>query len=158
MLNEKLVILLKTTYGFFQNSSSCLGEEDSNFAPTEGMFTVAQQVAHVAQTIDWFFDGMFNPAGFDTNWDEHMKEVLKTNSLTSARKWLKQAVDRAIETVGGKSDDELFQTLPEGPIMGGIPRVIVINSMADHTAHHRGALTVYSRLLGKMPEMPYGDS
>jgi hypothetical protein len=27
----------------------------------------------------------------------------------------------------------------------------------DHTAHHRGALTVYSRLLGKVPKMPYAD-
>jgi uncharacterized damage-inducible protein DinB len=26
----------------------------------------------------------------------------------------------------------------------------------EHTAHHRGALTVYSRLLGKVPPMPYG--
>jgi uncharacterized damage-inducible protein DinB len=28
--------------------------------------------------------------------------------------------------------------------------------MVEHTAHHRGALTVYSRLLGKVPLMPYG--
>jgi uncharacterized damage-inducible protein DinB len=28
--------------------------------------------------------------------------------------------------------------------------------MVEHTAHHRGALTVYSRKLGKVPPMPYG--
>jgi len=27
--------------------------------------------------------------------------------------------------------------------------------MVEHTAHHRGALTVYSRVLGKVPAMPY---
>jgi hypothetical protein len=27
--------------------------------------------------------------------------------------------------------------------------------MVEHTAHHRGALTAYSRLLGKVPPMPY---
>jgi uncharacterized damage-inducible protein DinB len=29
--------------------------------------------------------------------------------------------------------------------------------MVEHTAHHRGALTVYSRLLGKVSQMPYFD-
>ncbi len=28
---------------------------------------------------------------------------------------------------------------------------------SSHTAHHRGALAVYARLLGKVPAMPYMD-
>jgi len=31
----------------------------------------------------------------------------------------------------------------------------VINAIVDHTAHHRGALSVYARLPGKVPMMPY---
>ena len=31
----------------------------------------------------------------------------------------------------------------------------VINGITDHSAHHRGALAVYARLLGKEPAMPY---
>ena len=46
----------------------------------------------------------------------------------------------------------------EGPILGGAPRSAIIPAMADHTAHHRGALTVYARLCGKTPSMPYGDA
>lgn len=35
-------------------------------------------------------------------------------------------------------------------------RTFFRNSVSCHTAHHRGALTVYARALGKTPAMPYG--
>jgi uncharacterized damage-inducible protein DinB len=41
--------------------------------------------------------------------------------------------------------------------MGGVPRFAITNALTDHTAHHRGALTVYARLLGLVPPMPYMD-
>ncbi len=31
----------------------------------------------------------------------------------------------------------------------------MISAITDHTSHHRGALSVYARLLGKVPAMPY---
>ena len=42
--------------------------------------------------------------------------------------------------------------------MGGLPRSAIFGAITDHTAHHRGALTVYARLLGKTPPMPYMDA
>ncbi|MCF8432232.1 MAG: DinB family protein [Melioribacteraceae bacterium] len=33
----------------------------------------------------------------------------------------------------------------------------VVGAIADHSAHHRGALAVYARLAGKVPKMPYGE-
>jgi uncharacterized damage-inducible protein DinB len=39
--------------------------------------------------------------------------------------------------------------------MGGQPISDIVWGMVEHTAHHRGALTVYSRQLGKIPVMPY---
>jgi len=36
---------------FFDRSTRCLEEADSSFAPKPEMFTVAAQVAHVAQTV-----------------------------------------------------------------------------------------------------------
>jgi len=77
-------------------------------------------------------------------------------SLEKAREWFKKSIENAVATVGGKSDAELQQMMPENQIMNG-PRLIVIGAISDHTAHHRGALTIYSRLLGKEPKMPYGD-
>jgi len=42
-------------------------------------------------------------------------------------------------------------------IMKGAPKMSIVYALADHTAHHRGALSVYARLLGKKPQMPYGE-
>ena len=60
-------------------------------------------------------------------------------------------------SVEAHSDEEWSAPLLPGPIMGGMPRFVIFGAMTDHSAHHRGALTVYSRLLGKVPPMPYMD-
>jgi uncharacterized damage-inducible protein DinB len=156
-MREGLIEQLKSVSEFFVRSTSCLTEEDSIFRPSEGTFTAAQQVAHTAQTIDWFLAGMFDPSGFDLNFEELTKVVLECNSFEDAQEWFRKSIADAIEIIEQKSDNELTQPLPEGPVMGGAPRFAVIGAIADHTAHHRGALTVYSRLLGKVPKMPYAD-
>lgn len=150
-----LIAELQATRAFFDRSTSCLTEKDSEFAPKEPMMTVAQQVMHVAQTVDWFFEGAFRPEGFDLDFERHMAEVRETRSLEAARAALAQAFENAIATLGTKSADDLAAPLPDGPVMGGQPRVSIISAIGDHTAHHRGTLTVYSRLLGYVPEMPY---
>ena len=62
---------------------------------------------------------------------------------------------KATDTVNAHSEAEWMALLPAGPIMGGDPRFVIFGALTDHTAHHRGALTVYARLLGKVPPMPY---
>jgi len=155
MKAEILVAELRKIQTFFETSASCLTEENSDFAPVEGTWTVAQQVAHVAQTIDWFVEGAFRPEGFDLDFERLGAEVSRVRSLGAAREWLDAAFARARETFGSRSEEDLRQPLPEGPVMGGAPRFAVVGAINDHTAHHRGALTVYSRLLGKVPVMPY---
>lgn len=157
MKAENLVAELKATQAFFNTSTSCLEEKDSAFVPAEGMWTVAQQVAHVARTIDWFVEGTFRPEGFDMDFERHVADITVVRSLDAARAWLEAAFARAFEAFGSRSPEELLKTLPEGPVMGGAPRFSVVSAIGDHTAHHRGALTVYSRLLGKVPVMPYAE-
>ncbi len=140
---------------WFDRSTRTLTEEDSTFAPEAGAFTTAQQVAHVAQTIDWFMEGAFRPEGFTMDFEALDQEVRKVESLTKAREWLDSAVSGAIETLSSKSPEDLAVPLPEGPVMGGMPRFVVIGGIQDHTAHHRGALTVYARMRGQTPAMPY---
>ena len=76
-------------------------------------------------------------------------------SLTAARDWLDRSFAGAIEVVLSKSAEEWSEPLPPGPVMGGAPRIAIFGGINDHTAHHRGALTVYSRLKGYEPKMPY---
>lgn len=142
---------------FFDRSTRCLEEADSSFAPKPEMFTVAAQVAHVAQTVDWFVEGAFRPQGFAMNFEELDRAARKVSSLTEARAWLDRSVANAVATIRSKSAEVLAEPLPEGPVMGGMPRYEIVDAMADHTAHHRGALTVYARMRGRTPAMPYMD-
>ena len=148
--------ILRVTQAFFDRSTACLEEEDSEFAPAPGMFTVAQQVAHVAQTFDWFIEGAFRPEGFDLDFAALDGKVRAVTSLEEARTWFAGSVERAISVFEAKSFEELTEPLPEGPIMGGEPRTAIVAAIPHHTSHHRGALTVYARLRGKTPAMPYG--
>ncbi len=146
---------LQAAHEYFTRSTRNLTEAQSTFAPAEGMMTTAQQVAHAAQTIDWFVEGAFRPEGFDQHWEEHAKIVGACTSLAEARAWFDRAVASARAKVESCSDADLLQPLPDGPIMGGLPRVTIFGAINDHTAHHRGALTVYARLSGIVPPMPY---
>lgn len=142
---------------YFDRSTRALEETDSGFAPKPEMYTVAQLVAHVAQTVDWFIQGAFAAAGFDLDFERMDKEVRAVESLGNARTWMVRACAAAKAAVESKSEAAWAEPLPPGPIMGGMPREAVIGALVDHTAHHRGALSVYTRLLGKVPPMPYMD-
>jgi len=141
---------------FFDRSTRVLEEADSGFRPQDGMMTVAQQVAHVAQTFGWFVDGVNRPEGFDLDFAKLAKELEAVTSLTAARQMLEAGYAKAIAWVRSKSAEELAAPLPAGPVMGGQPVSDLVWAMVEHTAHHRGALTVYARMLGKVPPMPYG--
>ncbi len=140
---------------FFERSTRVLDEADSGFRPKEGMMTVAHHVAHTALTLDWFIQGVSRPEGFDLDFEKLGKELEKTVSLAAARKMLDKAFADAVQFLRSRSAEQLASPLPPGPIMGGQPISDVVWAMVEHTAHHRGALTVYSRLLGKVPAMPY---
>lgn len=141
---------------FFDRSTGVLDEADSEFRPREGMMTVAQQVAHTAQTLDWFIEGASRSEGFDLDFEKHAKAVGAVTSLAAARQMLARSYERAIEFLRSRGPEELARPLPPGPVMGGQPISEIVWSMVEHSAHHRGALTVYSRQLGKVPPMPYG--
>lgn len=155
MDTQVLVGQLKASKEYLDRSTSCLLEEHSNFTPVEGTFTVAQQIAHVAQTVDWFREGVFGDKGFDMDFEAHGAEVGKVTSLAAAREWLNDAYAKLSDTVASKTMEEMLETLPDGPIMGGAPRTAAVSGTIEHTAHHRGALSVYSRLCGLTPAMPY---
>ena len=151
---KRLTKLLRETKEYFDRSTRALEEKDSGFAPNPGIFTAAQQVAHVAQTVDWFLEGAFGK-GFDMNFEGHLKQVENVRSLKEARAWLDRSFAKAIDTIGSKSAAELSAPMQAGPVMGGEPRAEIVPGIVDHTAHHRGALSIYARQLGKVPPMPY---
>lgn len=154
-LAEQAIGEVSATHEFFNRSTSGLTEAHSTYAPEAGMMTVAQMVAHTAQTIEWFIEGAFRPEGFDMDFESAAAKTNACTSLADAKAWFEKAVASAKETLATKSDADLLAPLPPGPIMGGMPRMAVIGGITDHTAHHRGALTVYARMNKIVPPMPY---
>lgn len=157
MSSSAYALPVKQSLQFFSRTCSVFSEEDSTFAPTPGQFTVAQHVAHVAQTIDWFMAGGFSADGFDLDFAAHQVAVREVDSLAQALAWLARSVDDASATLASKSAEDMMAPIADGPIMPGEPRATVIAAIAEHTAHHRGSLAVYARLLGHAPPMPYGN-
>lgn len=153
MNRDQLKTTVNLTKLFFDKSTSKLDESDSDFKPDDKMFSVAHQVAHVAQTIDWFVDGAFGD-GFDMDFAKHHQKVAAVNSLTEARAWHQKSNDDLLKRLTDLPDEEWSKPI-KGEIMGGAPRTSIVNGIAEHTSHHRGALAVYQRLIGKIPEMPY---
>ena len=157
MRREGMLAELSHMKEYFDRSTRVLEEADSSFAPKPGMFTAAQLVAHAAQTVEWFIEGAFASGGFDMDFEKLDKRSRAVTSLRAAREWMVRACAAAEKAVKDHPEAEWAQPLPQGPIMGGVPRFAIFSALTDHTAHHRGALTVYARLLGKVPLMPYGD-
>ncbi len=149
-----LVSQLETSRKYFKTTMSAFSEEDSGFAPGPGLFTVAAQVAHTADSVDWFVEGAFGK-GWNMDFESHLAAARAVTSLAAATEWFDRAYDAAVATVESASADGLAAPIPDARIMGGAPRAAVVNAVVDHTAHHRGSLAVYARLLQKEPPMPY---
>ncbi len=155
MAANSYALPIKQTLQYLSRTCSVFHEEDSEYAPTPGQFSVAQHVAHVAQTIDWFMEGGFRDEGFDLDFAAHQKQVREVHSLEAAFTWLAKSVDNAAEVLADKSQAEMMAPIATGPVMSGEPRAAVVAAIAEHTAHHRGSLAVYARLLDYSPPMPY---
>ncbi len=153
-ISEGLVQQLESTQKFFKTTLSVFVQEDGGFAPYPELYTVAGHVAHAADSIDWFIEGAFGE-GWDLEFDALIAKAKAVTSLEEAIEWLDRAFTNAIAVVGAASDQALVESIPDQRIMQGAPRLAVVSGIVDHTAHHRGSLAVYARLIGKEPPMPY---
>jgi uncharacterized damage-inducible protein DinB len=153
-MSDALVQDLKSTHKFFKTTLSVFDAADEGFAPSPELYSVAGQVAHAADTVDWFMEGAFGE-GWDMDFDAAIAGAKKVTSLKKAIAEFDRAFEDAISVIGSKSDKELMEPIADTSIMGGAPRLAVISAIVDHTAHHRGSLAVYARLVGKVPLMPY---
>ena len=149
-----LVSQLETSRKYFKTTLSAFSEDDSGFAPGPGLFTVAAQVAHAADSVDWFVEGAFGK-GWNMDFEAHEAAARAVTSLAEATAWFDRAYAAAVSAVESASAADLAAPIPDARIMGGAPRAAVVNAVVDHTAHHRGSLAVYARLMKKEPPMPY---
>lgn len=156
MLGVLAVGQLRAVREQFGLSAAGLDESMSSFRPAEGMMSVAQHVAHAAQVIDWLLEGAFRAEAFDVDFEPQIVRSMEVSSLAAARDWFEESMAQAIGVFEGLDDQALLKLLPEGPVLGGMPRLAIAGAIAEHTSHHRGALAVYARLNHVAPQSPYG--
>jgi uncharacterized damage-inducible protein DinB len=145
---------LESGLAMFRRTLSVFDGADARFAPLSGLFSVAGHVAHAADTVDWFMEGAFGD-GWSLDFDAHIARAHAVTALHEAVAWLDRAYEDAARRIAAASDEELEAAIPDRRILNGAPRKAVVSAITDHTAHHRGSLAVYARLLGKVPVMPY---
>ncbi len=147
---------LRSSREFFERTIACLQEEDGTFETGKGGFSTIQQIAHAAQTVDWFLHGVQPGNAFQTDFAALEAELGQVKNLQGAKSWFERSMAEAIQMVESQPESFWKQKLPEGPMFAGNPRSFALNGILDHNAHHRGALSVYARLCGHVPAMPYG--
>ena len=152
---SNFVTQLETSYKYFRSTIAIFEEGDAGFAPRPELYTVAGHIAHAADSVEWFVEGAFG-AGWNLDFEGLIAAARAVETLEEANAWLDRAFEKAIRTFKAASDEDLAARIPDERIMGGAPRSAIVGPIVDHTAHHRGALTVYARLLGKVPKMIYG--
>lgn len=151
---EQIVIQLKTSHKYMKSTISIFDEDDAGFAPQPELYTVAGHVAHAADSVEWFVEGAFGK-GWNLDFEGLIAAARAVETLEEATAWLDRAFEQAIQTFEAASEEDLAGTIPDERIMKGAPRSAIVGPIVDHTAHHRGALTVYARLVGKVAPMPY---
>lgn len=148
---------LRDTHTYFSRTISVFESEHEDFAPQPELYTVAGHVAHTAHTVDWFIEGAFGE-GWDMDFEGMIAKALTVSVLADATDWLDRAFANAVAVVGATSEEDLFSLIPDTRIMEGERRIAVVSGIVDHTAHHRGSLAVYARLVGKVPPMYYAET
>lgn len=90
---------------------------------------------------------------------KYKPEPLFTSAALLER--LEKATADARTALQNASDERLMQPwrlLVAGKVVQEMPRHIIIRDILNHSAHHRGQMTVYLRLLGATVPALYGPS
>ena len=146
--------LARSDQRFLDNIIAAIPPGSDDYAPFDGSLTVAQQVRHIAQTIHWFREGIFK-GNFAMDFEAAERAMKEPCTLAQAREELAGAWDALVAAIEGSTAETLAAPIPPNPLFGEMARWQVLLGNTDHTAHHRGALSVYLRGLGVKPPMPY---
>ncbi len=156
MDGKQAAAMVRREQKYLMNIVRSFKPDHGDFRPVDGMMSVAQQVRHIALTVKWFREGAFG-AGFDMDFGKLEAENQRSVALDASVKELEETYSAYAEFLGSLRAAELLAPMPPNAIFWEAPKMAVLSAGADHTAHHRGALSVYLRLLGITPVMVYTE-
>ena len=150
MEGSEVAAIVRQESGFFINILKMFLPEHAGYKPADELWTVTAHINHIADTVCWAREGLFG-AGFEAAAKLMQDQTDHPNSLDQAMDRLKHTYNEWITFLESKSTEELDTLLPANPLFGIKPKWHTIYECAEHTAHHRGALCVYLRILGIAP-------
>ncbi len=154
MMPDQARELLRNEKKFLMRVLKDFSPEHADFAPAAGMMTVSQQIRHIAETMSWFRKGAFEGT-FDMDFERLEGRLREPVTIEQALAELEHAYEDYDSFLAGCTPEDLAEPMAPNPVFGELPRLVVFSAQTDHTAHHRGALTVYLRMLGVKPELIY---
>lgn len=169
---------------FFRRTTASFRSEEGSFQPRPDMLSVNGQILHVTAAIELFLSGLFVAfdrfkgsrwvsfrgegeswigldGGFaDMGWTEQASLEHESDDgakpLEAALTAFDETMSIAAAVFSQLTPEEMTSALPPNPLDLRTPQH-VLEILLDHTAHHRGALAQYARLLGHDPSIPYFD-
>jgi uncharacterized damage-inducible protein DinB len=81
----------------------------------------------------------------------------KPITLSEALDLLNDTYDESVRLFEKMTEDDLDVVVKDDPMLGTFKKSDMVLYNQEHTAHHRGALSVYLRLLGITPTMIYAE-
>lgn len=120
-------------------------EPDLDWRPRPEMMTLGQQFVHMVQAEDLMIRGLF-----DNDWDLNRCRLPKhVRDIDELRASFEDARARTREKLEALDAHGLFQTVGEPPST----KASRLWSLLEHEVHHAAQISLYLRLLGKVP--PY---
>ncbi|MCP4727525.1 MAG: DinB family protein [bacterium] len=142
---------------FLNNILKDLKPEHGDFKPADEMLTASQQIKHIALTGKWFYSKALG-TGFEfASFDAYLEEMQKPLTLQEALDLLNETYEESVRAFGNMTEKEFDEIVKDDPMLGTFKKSDMIFYNNEHTAHHRGALSVYLRLLGITPTMIYAE-
>jgi hypothetical protein len=108
---------LRASQEFFERTLACMQEEDGTFQPQESAFSTIAQVAHAAQTVDWFMGGIEEGKTFNTDSEGLEKELVYTKTLQAAKAWFQRSMAMAILAAEEKPIPSGIRSFPKAPCL-----------------------------------------
>ncbi len=171
---------------FFLRATAVFAEHDADYRPAAGMLSVVEHIHHATAALELFVSQYFcrfvqtksiehrsfrlgrswlsaqPELGFaDLSWTDKAAAYQASSereTLTQALAALSQTLEYTATLFARLDLAQLQQPLGDNPVMPAyFTGFDVAEFMFDHTAHHRGALAQYARLLGHDPKIPYFD-
>lgn len=120
--------------------------EKYDFRPSPEEMTFAEQVMHIAVTVEWHIASRFEGLNTPYRTKEYQASGLDKEAIKNV---LVREMDRAAERIRNFDPGRLTDTNRYGEFTRTSRQFLML--AADHIAHHRGQLVVYLRMNGIQP-------